>query len=210
MATNRLNGATHNGRGKPAVSGGVNGQEGRDTRTGQFVAGNKIGAGNPFNRRLAELRTQLVEAVGSDGMGRLARALLKHAEAGDLASAKLLLAYTVGKPVASVHPDDLAVDELARAQQGARAADCLNVGTVSPAVAMTLVRLMQRLALQLTVSSPAGQLVGLSVWDKVFADLNDPNLLEWWREQVEARLEEAMAAGGKAGRADGAGGADEK
>ena len=181
----------------------------RDAR-GHFLKGCAPGPGNPNARRMAALRAQLLEAVGEDGVKRVALALVKHVERGDLEAAKLLLRYCVGGVLPTVDPDCLDADELSKVSAGAGVADLLRLDTVSPAVATILVRLMRRLALQLAVPGPAGQLVGTGAWDKVFEELNDPELTEWWAELTELQRAEAMAAGGKAGRADGAGGADEK
>jgi hypothetical protein len=83
-------------------------KEGRDAR-GRFAKGWRGGPGapaNPFNRRVAELRRALVEALGEGGITRLVEALLRQVENnGDLAAAELLLSHTVGKPVKACHPD---------------------------------------------------------------------------------------------------------
>jgi hypothetical protein len=178
-----------NGR---TVSNGLNGEAahptGRDAG-GRFARGCAPGPGNPFNRKLAAMREQLVELVGTPGLERLVNALLRNAEKGDLASAKVLLTYVVGKPVAAVHPDNLDADELARVQQGAGVAALLDVATVNPAAGVALTRQLQRVALMLAVSSPAGQLVGPDTWEKVFAELNDRELSEWFAEQRADREE---------------------
>jgi hypothetical protein len=118
-----------NGRAKPngtaakadlpsnAVANGVNGERsdrpfGRDA-AGKFLPGNQAakGRGNAFYRRQAGLRQALVEEVGEDGLRRLARKLLEQALAGDVAAARTLLAYAVGKPTAAVNPDEVDLDE---------------------------------------------------------------------------------------------------
>jgi hypothetical protein len=181
----------------------------RDAR-GHFLKGCAPGPGNPNARRMAALRAQLLEAVGEDGVKRVALALVKHVERGDLEAAKLLLRYCVGGVLPTVDPDCLDADELSKVQAGAGVADLLRLDTISPAVATILVRLMQRLALQLAQAGPAGQLVGLGVWEKVFEELKDPELQEWWRELVElqreaarAEAKAAAAASGKAARPGG-------
>jgi hypothetical protein len=57
------------------------------------------------------LRQALVEEVGEDGLRRLARKLLEQALAGDVAAARTLLAYAVGKPTVAVNPDEAELDE---------------------------------------------------------------------------------------------------
>jgi hypothetical protein len=96
-----------------AVPNGVNGApSGRDA-AGKFLPGNQAarGRGNAFYRRQAGLRQALVEEVGEDGLRRLARKLLDLALAGDVAAARTLLAYAVGKPAAAVNPDEADLDE---------------------------------------------------------------------------------------------------
>jgi hypothetical protein len=215
MKTHQSNGH-RNGRTVSTAANGGPGTpppaEGRDPGTGRFTAGNKaaVGSGNPHARAQGRLRAELLAAVGTGGIRRIAAALIKNLERGDLDSGRVLLKYIIGGPLPTVDPDRLDADELGKAQAGARVADVLQLDTVSPAVATIMTRLMQRLALQLAQASPAGQLVGLDGWDKVFVELNNPELSEWWAELREMRLEETRAAGGRAGRADGAGGADEK
>src|SRR5437868_856974 len=81
-------------------------ETGRDRR-GRFTAGNAGGPGNPFARRVALLRTILMECVTEEEMGTIARQLVNLAKSGDLAAIKLLFQYTLGKPAATVDPDTL-------------------------------------------------------------------------------------------------------
>jgi hypothetical protein len=221
MSSNRLNGHTTNGRTRRVPVSNRSNREAagpatpqRDAR-GHFLKGCAPGPGNPNARRMAALRAQLLEAVGEDGVKRVALALVKHVERGDLEAAKLLLRYCVGGVLPTVDPDMLDADELGKLQGGARVADVLRLDAVSPAVATILVRLMQRLSLQMAQAGPAGQLVGLGGWDKVFEELGDPELSEWWQELTElqreaqqAQAKGAAAAARQAGRADGGGGSD--
>jgi hypothetical protein len=78
---------------------------------GRFAPGNKFSRGNPFYRRQAALRQALLEAVTADDLQRLARQLLEQALAGDVAAARTLLLYVVGKPTAAVNPDEADLDE---------------------------------------------------------------------------------------------------
>jgi hypothetical protein len=195
MSVNRCNGHARNG----TVSDVLNGDGGRtpgpdhDSR-GKFARGNKLGSGNPFNRKLAAMREQLVDLVGTPGLERLVNALLKNAEAGDLASAKVLLGYVVGQPLKGCHPDALDVDEATRAQAAVPLAPLLRVDAVSPAVAAVLARVVQRAALHLAASaSRAGPLLGTGGWEKVFEELNDPELTSWWQELCQLHREAAQA-----------------
>src|SRR5207302_6295868 len=79
---------------------------GRDAR-GRFTRGNPGGAGNPFARRVAELRRTLIARVTEEDIDAAADALIEKARQGDVAAAKLLLAYSIGQPAAPVDPDTL-------------------------------------------------------------------------------------------------------
>ena len=83
---------------------------GRDHK-GRFAPGNKLAVGNPFARQVAALRTAFVKGVTAEDIAAIASALLAKAKEGDVAAAKLVLAYTIGKPQDTVHPDHLDLDE---------------------------------------------------------------------------------------------------
>ena len=87
-----------------------NGRNGRDA-SGRFAKGNPGGPGNPFARRVAAIRSALLDAVDDGGIGEVAQGLLQAAKAGDVAAAKLLLSYTIGQPMAVTNPDRLDLDE---------------------------------------------------------------------------------------------------
>lgn len=88
-----------------------NGADGGRDAGGRFAAGNPGGPGNPYARRVAALRSALLDAVTADDVREMARALLDQAKAGDAAAARLLLSYTVGPPLDAAHPDRLDADE---------------------------------------------------------------------------------------------------
>src|SRR5262249_29485179 len=77
---------------------------GHDAR-GRFTRGNKEGRGNPHARQVAALRKALLETATEQDMIEIAHALMIQAKMGDVAAAKLLLAYTLGKPLESADPD---------------------------------------------------------------------------------------------------------
>jgi hypothetical protein len=77
---------------------------GRDSR-GRFAPGNLGGPGNPYNRRVAELRRILLEEVSDDAMRVIIQVLLFKAQTGDLAAIKLVLQYVLGKPTPAPDPD---------------------------------------------------------------------------------------------------------
>jgi hypothetical protein len=86
-------------------------ENGRDAR-GRFTAGNAGGPGNPFARRVAELRKVLLETVTDDELRIVAGQLMVKAKFGELAAIKLLFQYVLGKPAATVDPDALDVEEV--------------------------------------------------------------------------------------------------
>ena len=88
----------------------TNGTSGRNTN-GQFAKGNPGGPGNPYARHVARLRTSLIEAVGDDGLKDIVQGMVTAAKGGDVAAAKLLLSYLLGKPVESVEPDYVEIHE---------------------------------------------------------------------------------------------------
>jgi hypothetical protein len=83
----------------------------RDAR-GRFTTGNRGGTGNPFARQSAALRRALLNAVTDQDIGDITQALLDKARQGDVAAAKLVFSYTLGKPGAVVDPDTLDQQEL--------------------------------------------------------------------------------------------------
>jgi hypothetical protein len=80
--------------------------DGRNARAGAGAPG------NPYARRVAELRWALVEGVTPDDMRDIAVAMTLRAQGGNVQAAKLLLQYTLGKPVEQPHPDRIDRDEI--------------------------------------------------------------------------------------------------
>jgi hypothetical protein len=78
---------------------------------GRFARGNSGGPGNPFGRRLAQLRECLLRSATDENIERLANMLMERAFAGDMAAAKLLLLYWIGKPKDVAEPDRVEVEE---------------------------------------------------------------------------------------------------
>jgi hypothetical protein len=92
------------------MSTDANGPNGRDER-GRFAPGCPGGPGSRLQRRQAKLRRSLVRAVGSDAVRAVAARLVALATDGDIAAAKLLLSYSIGKPHAVSMPlPNLALD----------------------------------------------------------------------------------------------------
>jgi hypothetical protein len=74
---------------------------------GRFAPGNRAGTGNPFARQVASLRQALLDSVTEADLAEVAQALLARAKQGDVAAAKLLLSYLIGKPEPAPDPDKL-------------------------------------------------------------------------------------------------------
>jgi hypothetical protein len=75
------------------------------------MTGNLGGPGNPFARQQAQLRKALVGMVKEGDVQDVAAALLLKAKTGDVAAAKALLSYVVGRPAEAVNPDTLDREE---------------------------------------------------------------------------------------------------
>ncbi len=74
----------------------------RDTR-GRFTSGHRApGPGNPFAKRVAELRKALLDAVTPEDIDAIARKLVEKAKAGDVVAVKELLDRCIGKAPAPV------------------------------------------------------------------------------------------------------------
>ena len=95
---------------------GTTANEGRDGR-GRFAAGNGGGPGNPFARRVAELRRNLLDAATDENMRIVAEQLVIRAMAGNLEAIKLLFQYVLGKPEKTVNPDTLDLQEIEQMRQ---------------------------------------------------------------------------------------------
>jgi hypothetical protein len=92
---------------------------GRDAQ-GRFATGNPGGPGNPFGRRVAELRKVMLECVTDSEMRIVVGELMVQAKCGNLTAIKLLFQYVVGKPAATVDPDAVDVAEVELWQRAPR------------------------------------------------------------------------------------------
>jgi hypothetical protein len=79
---------------------------GRDRR-GRFTKNNPGGPGNPFAAAVARLRKAALAVVTPEDMQSVFRVLLLRAQGGHLPAMKLLFAYTIGLPAATVDPDEV-------------------------------------------------------------------------------------------------------
>ena len=71
---------------------------GRD-KSGRFVKGNRAGKGNPLGVQVQRLRSAMVNAVSVEDIEAIGRAMVKRARGGDLQACKLVLLYTLGRPI---------------------------------------------------------------------------------------------------------------
>jgi hypothetical protein len=90
--------------------------DGRD-REGRFAKGNQFGPGNPHARHCARKLALFRDAISDDEMQQIFRMLYEKAVGGDMAAAKLILSYKIGKPLPAPHPDSIDRDEWDHYQQ---------------------------------------------------------------------------------------------
>jgi hypothetical protein len=95
---------------EPTSRPAANGKNGHDAR-GRFTHGNPGGPGNPFARQVAALRAAFLYEVSSEDIKEIAAVLKAQAKKGDVAAARLVLAYSLGKPARAVDQDRLDADE---------------------------------------------------------------------------------------------------
>ena len=96
---------TENANAKPENTG-------HDAR-GRFTVGNLGGPGNPFNRQIAALRKEIVNCCTPERLRRIAVKMMDLAEEGDIAAAKLILTFAIGKPQPMPNPDRMDIEEWA-------------------------------------------------------------------------------------------------
>jgi hypothetical protein len=115
-STKGTNGAAHDASAPPSGRETASGQQtttapetagGGRAADGKFVKGHLGGPGNPFARQTAALRKRLINAVTNEDIDAIAAKLIAQAKEGDVASAKLLFGYIMGKPAPAVDPDAL-------------------------------------------------------------------------------------------------------
>ncbi|HMF17348.1 MAG TPA: hypothetical protein VKE98_09090 [Gemmataceae bacterium] len=83
----------------------------RRDANGRFAIGNDGGPGNPFARQTAALHAAFLESTTAEDMKAIADKLIELAKGGNVAAAKLVLQYTIGKPAPAVQPDNLDAEE---------------------------------------------------------------------------------------------------
>jgi hypothetical protein len=65
---------------------------------GRFSPGNTFAVGNPYAKKVAQLRAALFRAVTAADLRAVVKKLVDVAKAGDVPAARLVLAYTLGEP----------------------------------------------------------------------------------------------------------------
>jgi hypothetical protein len=152
---------------QPLNNGEFNGHDSK----GRFVKGNAGGRGRPANafaRQGAALRGVVAAVVNEAEVRVIAEALLEKARDGDVAAAKLLWAYAIGRPGAPADPDSIDLDELRLYEKAIEAMLHLPsmVNALSPDVACDILRTARPLitadtAQQLAEGLKSGSIEGL-------------------------------------------------
>jgi hypothetical protein len=99
---------------------------------GQFAKGNRGGPGNPYARQVAEFRSRVLHRVKGEDLDAIIDKMVELAKKGDVAAARLVLQHTLGKPVASAHPDRLDRDEVEAFQANAMRQDAFSLVGSTP------------------------------------------------------------------------------
>ncbi len=102
--------------------------------------------GNPYMRKVAELRRAVVDAVNERDMESIGQMLMSRALVGHLPSTKLLFRYVLGKPTRPPDPDTLDLDEFRRLQQSPVTGQALNdaLNATPHALAVAVIRESQK------------------------------------------------------------------
>jgi hypothetical protein len=132
----------------PRSDAGASPQEGRSAN-GRFAKGNPGGPGNPFARQVAAMRQEFFTAVTGEDIAAIARVMIEKAKEGDVAAARIVLQYTLGKPAATVDPDRLDEMEWEQWQREKASADSDKVwmgmhASTASTIARTIVPVMQK------------------------------------------------------------------
>jgi hypothetical protein len=99
---------------------------------GRFAKGNHGGPGNPYARQVAQLRHRILHRVSGDDIEQIIDKMVELAKKGDVAAARLVLQHTLGRPVASAHPDRLDRDEVEAFQANAMRQDAFALVESTP------------------------------------------------------------------------------
>ncbi len=98
------------------------GDNGRDPASGRFAARNTFGQGNPYHKRVAELRSALLDAVTVKDLRAIVKKLVEQAKAGDLACARELFDRIYGRSTQPIVGDvEVSTAQTLTPEQQARA-----------------------------------------------------------------------------------------
>ena len=75
-----------------------NGSNGRNA-SGRFAKGNAGGPGNPYGRKVAKLRSAMLQAVTQADMKAIVKKLVDEAKGGNVRAAKEVIDRCLGKPI---------------------------------------------------------------------------------------------------------------
>jgi hypothetical protein len=78
---------------------------GRDER-GRFTKGNPGGTGNPYSKRVAELRSALLDAITSEDICSMVRSMVERAKSSDAVAFRVISPYLFGKPIEAHRLED--------------------------------------------------------------------------------------------------------
>lgn len=78
---------------------------------GTFALGNLGGPGNPFGRQVAALRQELLEVCTKQRLRRIAEKMMDLADAGNVAAAKFVFTFVLGRPRPMPNPDRMDIEE---------------------------------------------------------------------------------------------------
>ena len=70
---------------------------------GQFAVGNPGGPGNPLSRQVYTLRQAFFSALTASDVSEIVHSLIDQAKDGNVAAAKLVLEWSIGRPGVLVH-----------------------------------------------------------------------------------------------------------
>jgi hypothetical protein len=177
--------------------------EGRDSR-GRFAKGNKGGPGNPFARKVAALRQAFVSFVSEDDLKHIVFVIKMRAEGGDMAAAKLLLQYALGKPAEAMDPDRVDADEWEKLQEHARPHEEMAaiMNGVPAGLAATLTKLSWDCAVEQRLRAP----LRMGLQGMAARDAARQASAEQQRDKRAARRKRKKRGGGPAPMANGGNG----
>jgi hypothetical protein len=90
------------------------------SESGRFTTGNPGGPGNPYNRRVQEIRAELLDALKEGDVADIIQKLIEKAKGGDVVAAREVLDRALGKShqstsIAATPPPEPTLAEIAAA-----------------------------------------------------------------------------------------------